>query len=146
MGWLFLYVVEKTCLPEKRNILSGKSSFFITEVCEYEKISFPLLFADLGRLSTSIFLLLPNIFLRHLRTKWRIFRHLATVVIDCTFCTLFFCMRRYSCTCCSGKQHAIAVSSILIEEETDRREGKGRHCCLGDVLECHTSHVAARMN
>ena len=32
-----------------------------------------------------------------------------------------------------------------IEEETYRSEGKGRRCCLGDVLECHTSHLAARM-
>ena len=32
-----------------------------------------------------------------------------------------------------------------IEEETDRREGKGRCCCLGDVLECRTNHLAARM-
>ena len=26
-----------------------------------------------------------------------------------------------------------------IEEETDRREGKGRRCCLGDGIECLTS-------
>ena len=31
------------------------------------------------------------------------------------------------------------------EEETDRRAGKGRRCCLGDVLECRTSYLAARM-
>ena len=27
---------------------------------------------------------------------------------------------------------------LFIEEEEDRREGKGRRCCLGDILECHT--------
>ena len=32
-----------------------------------------------------------------------------------------------------------------VEEDSDRREGKGRRCCLGDVLECRTSHLAARM-
>ena len=32
-----------------------------------------------------------------------------------------------------------------IEEETYRRKGKGRRCWLGDVLECGTSHLAARM-
>ena len=29
---------------------------------------------------------------------------------------------------------------------SDRREGKGRHCCLGDVLECRPIHLAARMS
>ena len=33
----------------------------------------------------------------------------------------------------------------FIEEEKDRREGKGRRFWLGDVLECRTSHLAARM-
>ena len=33
-----------------------------------------------------------------------------------------------------------------IEEETGRREDKGRHCCLWNVLECHISQLAARMN
>ena len=28
--------------------------------------------------------------------------------------------------------------------ESDRREGKGRHCWLRDILECHISHLAAR--
>ena len=28
-----------------------------------------------------------------------------------------------------------------IEEETDRREGKGRHYCSGDVLECRTRNL-----
>ena len=32
-----------------------------------------------------------------------------------------------------------------IEEESYRREGKGRRCCLGDVLKSRTSHLAARM-
>ena len=41
-------------------------------------------------------------------------------------------LHRYHCTIC-------------IEEETDKREGKGFRCCLGDVLECRTSHLAARM-
>ena len=27
------------------------------------------------------------------------------------------------------------ADKMAIEEETDRREAKGRHCCLGDVLE-----------
>ena len=31
-----------------------------------------------------------------------------------------------------------------IEEETDRREGKGRRYCLGDVLECRTSHLVGK--
>ena len=31
------------------------------------------------------------------------------------------------------------------EEETDRREGKCRHCWLGDVLESRTGHLAARI-
>ena len=35
--------------------------------------------------------------------------------------------------------------SQAIEEELDGREGKGRSSWLGDVLECHTSHLAARM-
>ena len=33
----------------------------------------------------------------------------------------------------------------VIEEETDRREGKGCCCCFGDELECRTNHLAARM-
>ena len=41
-------------------------------------------------------------------------------------------LHRYHCTIC-------------IEEEKDKREGKGFRCCLGDVLECRTSHLAARM-
>ena len=33
------------------------------------------------------------------------------------------------------------------EEETDRREGKGRRCCLADVLKSHTiASKTARMN
>ena len=41
---------------------------------------------------------------------------------------------------------ACIKSNILrIEQESDRRDGKGRRCWLGDVLECHTSHLAARM-
>ena len=30
-------------------------------------------------------------------------------------------------------------------KESDIREGKGRRCCLGDILECRISHFAARM-
>ena len=30
-------------------------------------------------------------------------------------------------------------------KESERRERKGRHCRLGDVLKCRTSHLAARM-
>ena len=37
------------------------------------------------------------------------------------------------------------VLPIDIEEETDRREGKGRRCCLGDVLECRTCPLSAWM-
>ena len=37
----------------------------------------------------------------------------------------------------------VCVQSI--EEETDRRVGKDRRCCLWDILECCTSHLAARM-
>ena len=32
-----------------------------------------------------------------------------------------------------------------IEEELYRREGKGRCCCLGNVLECRASYLATRM-
>ena len=32
------------------------------------------------------------------------------------------------------------VTNLTIEQETDRREGKGRRCCLGDVLECRSRH------
>ena len=31
------------------------------------------------------------------------------------------------------------------EEEEDRREGKGRRWCLGDILECRSSHLASTM-
>ena len=44
--------------------------------------------------------------------------------------------------------HKFAIFSVsisIIEEELDRREGKGRRCCLGEVLVCRTSHLAARM-
>ena len=37
------------------------------------------------------------------------------------------------------------IRTEAIEEESDRREGKGRRCWLGDRIECHTSHLAARM-
>ena len=30
-------------------------------------------------------------------------------------------------------------------EEEDRQEGKGRLLCLGDVIECRTIHLAARI-
>ena len=29
--------------------------------------------------------------------------------------------------------------------DKDRKKGKGRRCWLGDVLECHTNHLAAWM-
>ena len=35
------------------------------------------------------------------------------------------------------KQKYLCRFILSIEEETDKREGKGRHCCLGDILECH---------
>ena len=44
-----------------------------------------------------------------------------------------------------GWPECCSVSPPSVEEETDRREGKGRRCCMGDVLECHTNHLAARM-
>ena len=37
------------------------------------------------------------------------------------------------------------VKYLLIEQELDRREGKGRACCLGGILECRTSHLAVGM-
>ena len=37
------------------------------------------------------------------------------------------------------------MNTTRIEKETDRREGKGRRCCLRDVLECRTNHLEARM-
>ena len=45
--------------------------------------------------------------------------------------------------------HPTMVGSLstihsTIEEEADRREGKGRRCLLGDVLECHTSHFSSK--
>ena len=41
--------------------------------------------------------------------------------------------------------HCFYCTALIEEEETDRREGKGRRCCLGDVIECRTSHLAAMM-
>ena len=38
-------------------------------------------------------------------------------------------------------------SRCSIKEETDRREGKGRRCCLGDgihSIQCHTTDLAQR--
>ena len=34
--------------------------------------------------------------------------------------------------------------TLNIEEEKDRREGKGR-CSLGEVVECRTRHLTTRM-
>ena len=44
----------------------------------------------------------------------------------------------------SGK---FSVYTVHIEEELDRRDGKGRQCCLGDVYlkMPHCSDLAARM-
>ena len=41
----------------------------------------------------------------------------------------------------------VACKQIVWSENKDlyRTYGKGRLCCLGDVLECHTSHLAARL-
>ena len=39
----------------------------------------------------------------------------------------------------------LCVTSLHIEEETDRREGKGRRCCLGDgiiAIPCRTTDLA----
>ena len=37
-------------------------------------------------------------------------------------------------------------SDKLIEEESVRREGTGRRCCLGGILSYRSSHLAARIN
>ena len=42
------------------------------------------------------------------------------------------------------KSQAIQVCNVH-RRRINRREGKGRRCCLGDVLECRTNHLAARM-
>ena len=54
----------------------------------------------------------------------------------CFFAKLFFMC---------AKLYVFLRNCFSIEEETDKREGKGRCCCLGDVLECRISHLAARM-
>ena len=38
------------------------------------------------------------------------------------------------------------VALPIEEEEADRREDKGHRCCLGNVLDCPTSHLAGRIN
>ena len=35
--------------------------------------------------------------------------------------------------------------ALFISSPYKRKEGKGRRCCLGEVLECHTRHLSARM-
>ena len=42
-----------------------------------------------------------------------------------------------------SKVEEILLSTPCIEEESDRREDKGRRCCLRDIHECRTSHLAA---
>ena len=38
------------------------------------------------------------------------------------------------------------VKFLLIEQELDRREDKGRFCCLGGILECRTLLGQSRKN
>ena len=45
----------------------------------------------------------------------------------------------------SGRKGRQLGNIPAIEEESDRRVGRGRHYCLGDILDCHNSHLAARM-
>ena len=54
---------------------------------------------------------------------------------------VFFAKLFFMC----AKLYVFLRNCFCIEEETDKREGKGRCCCLGDVLECRISHLAARM-
>ena len=44
--------------------------------------------------------------------------------------------RRPGLPCCGHKSQ---------KKDKDRRKGKGRRCCLGDVLVCRTNYLAARM-
>ena len=37
------------------------------------------------------------------------------------------------------------TGSSAEKQDKDRREGKGHRCYLGDILECRTNHLAARM-
>ena len=43
------------------------------------------------------------------------------------------------------KSNTLYYNSVSMFKKLDRREGKGRRCCLGDKLQCRTSHLAARM-
>ena len=43
------------------------------------------------------------------------------------------------------KKYRFESCPLVIEEESDAREGKGRCCCLEDELEYRTSHLEARM-
>ena len=51
-------------------------------------------------------------------------------------------------TCEAKNADQCLLEAVAQKNDKDRREGKGRHCWLGDVLECRTNHpytVAARM-
>ena len=48
--------------------------------------------------------------------------------------------RQICMPCCIYKLKKKII--FTIEEESDIRDGKGRRCCLGSILECH---LAARM-
>ena len=43
-----------------------------------------------------------------------------------------------SCQACVQQSAHHVGYPKSIEEDTDRREGKGRRCCLGDGIECRT--------
>ena len=54
----------------------------------------------------------------------------------------FICLR---CGCSSFSLLVIIIFLFLvyhIQEETDRREGKGRHCCLGDGIHSVNTDLA----
>ena len=47
--------------------------------------------------------------------------------------------------CCAGISTWKTTKMTIKLLETDSREGKGRRCSLGDVLECRTRLLVARM-
>ena len=57
---------------------------------------------------------------------------------------LGFCSRDYLPTS-RGFSTFAGYYTGTTEEESGRRKGRGRRCCLGDVLECRTRDLAARM-
>ena len=45
----------------------------------------------------------------------------------------------------AGTVYSYCTVYISQKKDKDRREGKGRRCWLGDVLECRTNHLAVMM-